>query len=176
LVDEPFRYYDDLVINALDFSFRKYANLKEPLPASMLERQPNGKYRAIKHPNWGTNQPSKPGFRGPVYILINGHSFSTTAEFLSHVHSRKRATFIGEESGGGYYGNSSGFMPRVVLPNSKVIVFVPLMTYYMSVGNYQSKIASHGIIPDYPVQYSIEELLEGKDRELALALELARKQ
>jgi hypothetical protein len=120
---------------------------KEPLPAALLERQPNGKYRAVKHPNWGTQQPSKPAFRGQVYILINGNSFSTTAEFLSHVHFRKRATFIGEESGGGYYGNSSGFMPRLVLPNTKAMVSVPLMTYYLSVGDYQPKAAAHGITP-----------------------------
>jgi hypothetical protein len=35
--------------------------------------------------------------------------------------------------------------------------------------------ASHGVVPDYPVHYTIEELLEGKDKELAVALELARK-
>ena len=32
-----------------------------------------------------------------------------------------------------------------------------------------------GVLPDYPVAYTIEELLEGKDKELALAFELARK-
>jgi hypothetical protein len=47
------------------------------------------------------------------------------------------------------------------------------MTYYMAVRDY--KAASHGVVPDYPVQYTINELREGKDKELALALELARK-
>jgi hypothetical protein len=173
LIDEPFKYYDDLVLNALDFSFRKYSPQKRALPASMLERQPNGKYRMVKHPNWGMQQPSKPAFAGKVYILINGNSFSTTSEFLSHAHARKRATFIGEESGGGYYGNTSGPGLLLVLPNTKLQAYVPLMTYYMAVGDY--KAASHGVVPDYPVKYTIDELLEGKDKELALALELARK-
>jgi hypothetical protein len=69
LIDEPFQYYDDLVLNGLSFSFQKYTARKEPLPANMLERQPNGKYRLVKHPNWGTQQPSKPTFKGKVYIL-----------------------------------------------------------------------------------------------------------
>lgn len=120
LIDEPFQYYDDLVLNGLDFSFRKYSPQKRALPADMLERQPNGKYRMVKHPNWGIQQPSKPTFTGKVYILINGNSFSTTSEFLSHVHARKRATFIGEESGGGYYGNTSGPGMMLVLPNTKL--------------------------------------------------------
>ena len=174
LIDEPFKYYDDLVINALDYSFRKYTGEKQPLPADVLERQPNGKYRAVKHPNWGTQQPSKPTFRGKVYILINGNSFSTTSEFLSHVHFRKRATFIGEESAGGYYGNSSGFMPRLTLPNTKVMVGVPMMTYYMAVSGYKD--ASRGVVPDHEVKYTIAELIAGTDKELALALELSRKQ
>jgi hypothetical protein len=173
LIDEPFQYYDDLVLNALDFSFRKYAPQSRALPADMLERQANGKYRLVKHPNWGIQQPSKPTFRGKVYILINGNSFSTTAEFLSHAHARNRATFIGEESGGGYYGNTSGPGVLLVLPNTKLQAYVPLMTYYMAVRDY--KAVSRGVVPDYPVTYTIEELLEGRDKELALVLKLARK-
>ena len=140
-MDEPFKYYDDLVINARQFTFQKYTNRTEPLPADLLEVQPNGKYRMVKHPNWGMQQPSKPPFHGKVLILINGGSFSTTSEFLSHAHSRKRATFIGEESGGGYYGNTSGPRLRLTLPHSNVRVGVPLMTYYMAVSGYQAKAA-----------------------------------
>jgi C-terminal processing protease CtpA/Prc len=173
LLDKPFKYYDDLVINAREFSFQKYTNLPKSLPADALERQPNGKYRFVKHPNWGLQQPSKPAFAGKVFILINGGSFSTTAEFLSQAHFHKRATFIGEESGGGYYGNTSGVVARLTLPHTKAVVYVPLMTYYMAVKGY--KAAAHGVLPDHPIRYTIEELLEGKDKELALALELARK-
>jgi hypothetical protein len=173
LIDEPFQYYDDLVLNALDFSFRKYSPQNRALPADMLERQPNGKYRLVKHPNWGLQQPSKPTFTGKVYILINGNSFSSTSEFLSHAHARKRAKFIGEESGGGYYGNTSGPGAMLVLPNTKLQAYVPLMTYYMAVRDY--KAASHGVVPDYPVTYTIDELLAEKDKELARALELARR-
>jgi C-terminal processing protease CtpA/Prc len=173
LLDEPFKYYDDLVINARQFTFQKYTDHTEPLPANLLEVQPDGKYRMVKHPNWGMQQPSKPSFHGKVLILINGGSFSTTSEFLSHAHFHKRATFIGEESGGGYYGNTSGPSLRLTLPHSNVQVRVPLMTYYMAVSGYQAK--AHGVLPDCPVEYTIEELLEGKDKELALAFELARK-
>src|SRR5262249_17833046 len=155
-----------------DCPFRRYTTHKQSLPAKMMERQPNGKYRLVKHPNWGTQQPSKPTFTGKVYILINGVSFSTTSEFLSHAHARKRATFIGEESGGGYYGNTSGPGAVLTLPNTKLQAYVPLMTYYMAVRDYKE--ASHGVVPDYPVKYTIDELREGKDKELELALQLAR--
>jgi hypothetical protein len=172
LLDKPFKYYDELAINAREFTFQKYAKLPE-IPADAVERRPNGTYRVLNHPNLGVQQPSKPTFAGKVLILINGDSFSTTAEFLSQAHFHKRAEFIGEESGGAYYGNTSGVVPALTLPNTKLLVHVPLVSYYLAVSGY--KAAAHGVLPDRLIHYTIEELLEGTDKELALALELARK-
>ena len=174
LIDEPFKYYEDLIANNDTFSFMKYTNQPNfKAPERMFNRGSDGKLHMVGHPNWGTNQPSKPTFTGKVYILINGGSFSATSEFSSHAHYRKRATFIGEESAGGYYGNSSGFSPLVKLPNTQLGVVVPVVTYYMAVSGY--KPASRGIVPDYPIARTIEDLIAGKDRDLELALTLARK-
>jgi len=173
LVDKPFKYYDDLVINSMEFSFSKYTGTPIKVPPKSVEARDDGKIHAVGHPNWGIKQPNQPTFAGKVYILINGGSFSTTSEFLSQAHFHRRATFIGEESAGGYYGNSSGMMPMVTLPNTKVGVRVPLMTYYMSVSGY--KAASHGVLPDHKVEYTIGDLLAGTDKEIAVALSLARK-
>jgi hypothetical protein len=174
LIDEPFKYYEDLVANNDTFSFMKYTNQPNfKAPERMFNRSPDGKLHMVGHPNWGTNQPSKPTFTGKVYILINGGSFSATSEFSSHAHYRKRATFIGEESAGGYYGNSSGFSPLVKLPNTQLGVVVPVVTYYMAVSGY--KPVSRGIVPDHPIVHTIDDLIAGKDRDLELALMLARK-
>jgi hypothetical protein len=172
LVDKPFKYYDDLVFNKTSYEFEKYASQTMSPPPGMYERGKDGKYHWVGHPNWGINQPSRPTFRGKVLILINGLSFSTTSEFLSHAHFNKRATFIGEESGGGYYGNTSGYMPTITLPHSGLRLELPVMAYYMAVSGYKD--ASRGVIPDYPVPYTIAELIDGKDKEMELALKLAR--
>jgi hypothetical protein len=172
LVDAPFKYYDDLVLNKLSFDLMKYAEEPDTIPEKFVERRADGLYHAVGHPNWGAQQPAEPGFRGRVVILIDGGSFSTTSEFLSQVHFHHRATFVGEESGGGYYGNTSGAVPTVVLPNSKMRVEVPLLTYYMAVSGY--KAASHGVVPDFPVAPTIADLVAGRDPALAKALELAR--
>lgn len=172
LVAKPFKYYDELLINAREFSFHKYTELPK-VREDAVERLPDGKYRLRNHPNLGMQQPSTPAFVGKVLILMNGDSFSTTAEFLSLAHFHKRATFIGEESGGGYYGNTSGAVPALTLPNTKVIVYVPLVSYHLAVSGNPD--AAHGVRPDYPVRYTIEELLAGRDKELELALGLARK-
>jgi hypothetical protein len=174
LIDRPFKYYEDLVANGDTFTFLKYTNQPNfKPPEKMYNRGADGKIHLVGHPNWGINQPSKPTFTGKVYILINGGSFSATSEFSSHAHYLKRATFIGEESAGGYYGNSSGFSPLVKLPNTQLGVVVPLVTYYMAVSGYKG--GSRGIVPDYPVEHTIKDLIAGRDRDFELALKLARK-
>ena len=64
-------------------------------------------------------------------------------------------------------------MPLVTLPNTKVGVRVPLVTYYMAVSGY--KAASHGVVPDYKAEYTIRDLPAGTDKEIAVKLCLARK-
>jgi C-terminal processing protease CtpA/Prc len=171
LLDKPFKYYDELVANAREFAFRQYTELPK-IPDYAVERRPDGKYHARTHPNLGIQQPRKPTFAGKVFILMNGHSFSTTAEFLSLAHHHHRAEFIGEEAGGAYQGNTSGVVVAVTLPNTKLIVYVPLVAYYLAVDG--SKRAAHGVLPDHLVRYHVNELLESTDKELALALKLAR--
>jgi hypothetical protein len=173
LVDRPFKYYDDLVLNGRGFSFARYVAEFDSIPAALVEKRPDGKYHAVGHPNWGTQQPESPHFAGRVYVLENGASFSTTCEFMSHVRDAGRATFVGEESGGAYVGNTSGGVARVVLPHTHVQVGVPILRYDLAVAPATPFVP--GILADVPVTYTIADLLAGTDKELATALELARK-
>ena len=170
LVTEPFPYYKDLVIRKLSFDLFRYALNPRPIPEERVQKRPNGEYLMASHPNWGTQQPGKPHFGGKVFALMNGGSFSTTCEFLSTLHNHHRATFIGEEAAGGYYGNTSGPGALLVLPNSKLRLRVRLMTYYMAIEG--TRYGNRSIPPDVAVSYSIEELLAGKDKELEMALRL----
>jgi hypothetical protein len=170
LLDQPFQYYDDLIFNAREFSFFRYVNGAKPIPENEVEKRADGKYHYIVHPNWGIQKPAQPHFAGQVLALMNGGSFSTTCEFLSNLHYRKRATFVGEEAAGGYYGNTSGDMAAVVLPNSKVVVRVPLMTYYLAVKGARP---NRSILPDYEVKPGIGDLLSGRDVVMAKAVVLA---
>jgi C-terminal processing protease CtpA/Prc len=169
LLDQPFQYYDDLIFNAREFSFFRYVKGAKPIPENEVEKRADGKYHYIVHPNSGIQRPAQPHFAGQVVVLMNGGSFSTTCEFLSNLHYRKRATFVGEEAGGGYYGNTSGDGAAVVLPNSKVVVWVPLMTYYLAVKGAK---ANRSILPDYEVKPGIGDLLSGRDVVMAKAMEL----
>jgi len=172
--DQPFRYYRDLIVNKLSFRFLQYVPDREPLPPDvheMVSLGADGKYHVVGHPNWGTHLPSAPHFGGRVVVLMNGGSFSTTCEFLSTLHNHGGATFVGEETAGGYYGNTSGAAASLVLPNSKLILPIPLVGYHLAIeGN---AMGAHGIRPDYHVEYRIDDVLAGRDRAMEMALRLA---
>jgi hypothetical protein len=169
---QPFRYYRDLVINAREFGFFQYAREPKPIPSELVELQSDRKFHFVKHENWGLQQPREPHFNGRVFALMNGGSFSTTCEFLSMLHFHKRGTLIGEEAAGGYDGNTSGFNADVVLPHSKLLLPLRLTTYYLAVSG--RKRADRSVLPDYPVRHTIADLLAGNDKDMGLALSLAR--
>ena len=173
LVEAPFQYYENLLINRKTFGFSKYAEKEIVVPDRMVQARPDGRFNVVGHPNSGLQQANQPTFKGRVLVLINGGCFSTTSELLTQLHDRHRGTFIGEESGGGYYGNTSGSEAVLTLPHSKLRLAIPLMTYTLSVKGIHAP--DRGVLPDHPIQPTIEDLLAGRDPEWERALALARK-
>lgn len=170
-IEKDFDYYESITMKKESFDFFKYTNRPEAkAPKGMLKKNDVGSFDNVKHPNYGKQLFRKPTFKGNIYVLINGGCFSTTSEFLSVLHYNTNAVFIGEESGGGYYGNCSGPTPDLILPNSKVRLELPLMNYSMAVKDYLPK--DKGIIPDHLVIPSINEILRNIDVELNFAKSL----
>ncbi|MBD0333046.1 MAG: hypothetical protein ICV66_10345 [Chitinophagaceae bacterium] len=146
LTDKPFSYYSSL----------ETASSKFPIQA---------------HPNLKVQQPQKNNFKGKCYFIINGKSFSTTSEFCAIARSNNRGKFIGEETGGGYYGNTGGEMERVVLPNTKVTVVIPRRKYVLAVKKAENK--DRGVIPHHTVIPGINDILQNNDFQLNYALKIA---
>lgn len=165
LLREPFQYYAEMVISGRDMAKLHYEN-----PKTVTVVNADGTYRNISHANSAIQRPSQPYFPGQVLVLMNGGSFSTTSEFLSMLRSHKRATFVGEEAGGGFKGNSSGSIMAMVLPATQVFLRIPMMTYYLAVEGGDPR---RGVLPDYKVQPTIADVLSGKDPAMTKALELA---
>ncbi len=163
--DKNFDYYESIWMKKESFVFFKYTNRPDAkAPKGMLKANAVGSFDNVKHPNYGKQVYSKPTYKGHIYVLINGGCFSTTCEFLSVLHYNTKAVFIGEESGGGYYGNCSGPTPDLILPNSKVRLELPLMSYNMAVKNYTP--ADRGLVPDYVIMPIIAEIINNNDVEM----------
>lgn len=125
-------------------------------------------FRVSDHPNLGVQQPNENAFKGKVYFLIDGRSFSAAAEIASVAKSNNRGLFFGEETGGGYYGNTSGDEPTVTLPHSHITCRIPMVKYSMAVKKTVYK--DRGVLPDFPVSVSINDLIENKDGQLEYSL------
>ncbi|UCD23740.1 MAG: hypothetical protein JSW51_11990 [Gemmatimonadota bacterium] len=175
LIADTFDYYQHLEVNADSFAFLKFTGMSNgDLPRDRLRANERGRFDFLGHPNLGPQQPLEPHFAGNVYILINGGSFSATGEFTSVVHHHKRATFIGEECGAGYYGNTSGMMVMLELPNTGLRVRVPLVRYTMAVEGYEP--TDRGLIPEHEVEPTVDDLLGDRDAVMEYALEMIRRQ
>jgi C-terminal processing protease CtpA/Prc len=171
LTDEEFEYYRSLEVKGDHFDFLQHTNAAdEAIPEERLRANDHGTYDLLGHPNLGVQSPLAPKFNGDVYVLMNGRSFSATGEFTSVAHYHGVARFAGEEGGAGYYGNTSGFVPTLTLTNTGIRVGIPMVRYTMAVSGYEP--ADRGLIPDIPINPTIEDVLSGRDTELQYLMAL----
>jgi C-terminal processing protease CtpA/Prc len=176
LTDKPFRYFDHINMKTISPSFKEHSDWRTDGEARLREGvtpdQAGGYLVTGKlHPGVLEQPPGKYPFLGKVFVLIDGGTFSTAADFCAVTHHLKRATFIGEETGGGYYGNNSGEQVIVTLPNSKARVRVPMWEYWNAVPGYDGK--RRGTRPDHLVETKTSNLLRGVDEQLDTTLKLA---
>jgi C-terminal processing protease CtpA/Prc len=175
LTDKPFRYFDHINVKSISPSFAEYSDWRrdrEPRLRELMKPNPAGGYLVPEqiHPGVVEQPPGKYPFLGKVFVLIDGGTFSTAADFCAVAHHLKRATFIGEETGGGYYGNNSGMQTILTLPNSKVRVRIPMYEYWNAVPGYDGK--RRGTRPDRVVETKIANLLKGIDEQLDVAVKM----
>jgi len=88
-------------------------------------------------------------FSGNVYVIISPKTYSGGSEFSNMMYTNDLATFVGQETGGGYLGNTSGYSQELILPNSEIEIDIPALQFVMNV---KSKLPhGRGVIPDYEV-------------------------
>ena len=96
---------------------------------------------------------------------------SSAADFIAILSDNEKAKVIGEESAGGYQGNTSGLMPEAIM-DVGFVVTVPLNKYINAVD--PTKNIGRGTIPDYPVTISLEDWISKKDVVKAAAFDLIK--
>lgn len=168
LVDHDFTYYASLRMNKTRYDFFAHTTNARGFsaPRGFARRNAAGGFDVVQHPNLGTRHPARDVYRGPLAVLIDGASFSTTSELLSVLACNTKAVFVGEESGGAFGGNCSGPTPTLELPHSRIRVDIPLVRYDMAVTG--SRPRDRGILPDIVVQRPWD-ALHGEDPALDAA-------
>jgi hypothetical protein len=108
-------------------------------------------------------------FKGNTYVIISPVTYSGGSEFSNMMYTNDLATFVGQETGGGYFGNTSGYMPKLVLPNSQIEIRIPSLKFEMNVA---PKLPfGRGVKPHYEVIPTFEQYINGENASLEYILE-----
>ena len=108
-------------------------------------------------------------FDGKVYVIISPETYSGGSEFSNMMFSNDLATFVGQETGGGYLGNTSGYSQELVLPNSGIEIDIPALQFVMNVAP-KLPIGS-GVKPHYEVVPTFEQYIHRDNAALDYILE-----
>lgn len=174
LLDSPYVVYDSVEAIGGRPSFNKYYGSKIIRFAARSfwsKKLPTGKIR-----NRATGKVHKPrrkyGFKGNVYLLTNGGSFSAAAIFPSMIQQyNPRAVVIGRETGGGRHGCNAFISPYLTLPHTMAKVRIPMFKIVLRI---PGRDEGHGVIPDYPVEYTFDNVRKNQDLDLEKVYKLVK--
>ena len=89
-------------------------------------KRSDGHYHFRYWENHVVKPKKKDFFNGQVYVLISGPTFSASTLFAHTMKGQQNITLVGEETGGGAYGNNGLMIPHITLPNTAMRVRMPM--------------------------------------------------
>jgi Peptidase family S41 len=173
LRNTPFKVADTAVSIRKGFgSYGKYFT-NSKLNSIALGLFTSKKSDARYHFNYWENHVFKPKkknfFQGNVYVLINGSTFSASTLFAHALKGQENVQLLGEEAGGGNYGNNGLMIPNIVLPNTGMRVRMPLFRLVQY--NHGIK-DGRGVMPDIYIPPTADAVRKLTDRKMKIALEM----
>ncbi len=177
LIGQPFIQYKEAFVKTINPQSRPYTDITDDLIKELAEVTKKNTDHHFVLTNTVSDKPvnpRQPNFTGKIYVLTDGNTFSTAADVAAILFAQRQAVFIGEEMGGSYYGNSSDFFVFAKLPHTQCKIRIPLVGFRNQVTN--SFPNGRGIIPKYPMEPNVQNIIAGQDVVLEFALNLIRRQ
>ena len=106
---------------------------------------------------------NKNHYNGDAYVLTNGLTFSASSLFCNSVKGQQNITLVGEETGGGWYGNSGIVIPDIKLPVTKLHVRLP---FFRIVQYHHIDVKGTGVIPDVYIGPVYKDVVNGVDTKM----------
>jgi len=172
IIDKKFKIADSLYAVTRSSRYDKYIGKSfwyETLMFFVTSKRDDGKYHFGYFERHYFNPKKNHHFNGDVYLLIGGNSFSATTLFAGAVKGQKNVTLVGEETGGGYYGNNAWMIPDVTLPNTGLQFRLPKFRLVVDKNRVKD---GHGVMPDVVVQPTVEAIRKGVDFKTVKATEI----
>ena len=174
LATHQFKFFDRAeAVSSTFTTLREYSHLGADFQHEFIDfLVPSNDGRFLLKNGSGITAPDLPlqetRYGGRAWFLVDGDVFSATAEFCSVAFSNRRGKFLGVETGGAYHGNSSGESVVITLPHSKLRAAIPLVMFSMAESDPTNE--RRGVIPEYSIQPTIQQLLIDSDPTLDRAI------
>lgn len=180
--EEHFRLINDIEVtqrNSMVYAdyFDVFPNLLKPVAAifypfylisgSFATKKKDDKFILRGSQLFYPKKPKSNSFKGKIYVLVNGSSFSASSTLSSKLKFEKRAFLVGEETGGANDGTVAGRYSTEKLKNSKLYLPIGLMLIQPNIKFTQTK---KGVVPDKEIIPTLEEILQKKDVQLDWAM------
>lgn len=172
IIDKKFKLADSLYALHRHSKYDKYIQnsfLYRILMDVVSSRRADGKYHFGYFERHVFSPLRRHHFDGQVYILTGGNSFSATCLFAGALKGQKNVTIVGEETGGGFYGNTAWMIPDVTLPATGIRFRLP--RFRLVVDKRRDK-DGRGVLPDVAALPTTDAILKGFDFKTAKVREL----
>ncbi len=174
IADKPFKIADSLYALNRTTQFKKYQKDRFSNALFLLfmtKRKKDGNFHFGYFERKKFKPKKKNHFDGQVYVLTGGNTFSASTLFAQNVKEQDNVLIVGEESGGGAYGNNAWLIPDVTLPLTKVRFRLPLFRLVVDKGLPKN---GRGIIPELEVLPNVKDIRQNVDYKMVKVIELIK--
>lgn len=174
IADKPFVIADSLYALRRTSEYGKYRNNRffNWLFLQFLTRKrKDGNYHFSIYEGKMFKPKSSNHFEGTTYILTGGNTFSAASLVAKTLKDQEDVVVVGEETGGGAYGNTAWLIPDVTLPNTGVRFRLPL--FRLVIDKEEEK--GRGVAPEVPALPTVEAIRRSADYKIEKVKDLIRK-
>jgi len=171
--DKPFKIADTLYAVKKKSRYRQYESnyfLNHVFLFFLTHKRQDGHYHFNHFENKYFKPKRKNHFDGTTYILIGGNTFSAATLFTKALIDQPNVIVVGEETGGGAYGNSAWLIPDVTLPNTKVRFRLPLFRLVID----KNATKGRGVMPEVEAGPSVRAIRKNEDYKMSKVLEMIK--
>ncbi|HEV7333425.1 MAG TPA: S41 family peptidase [Flavisolibacter sp.] len=173
IADQPFSIADTLYAVQRSSDYGKYRSgrfFNWLFLQFLTKKRRDGNYHFWLFENKKFKPRKKHNFNGTTYILTGGNTFSAATLFAKSLQAQDDVIVVGEETGGGAYGNSAWLIPDVTLPHTKVRYRLPLFRLIIDKDSEKGR----GVIPDVPALPTVDALRKSEDYKMEKVKSLIR--
>lgn len=171
--DRPFKIADSLYAVKKRSRYHAYMQnyfVNRLFLLFLTHKKSDGNYHFTHFENKYFNPKKKNHFDGTTYILIGGNTFSAATLFTKALAGQPKVIVVGEETGGGAYGNNAWLIPDVTLPNTKVRFRLPLFRLVID----KNAEKGRGVMPEVEADPSVNAIRKNEDYKMSKVLEMIK--